>query len=113
VIRRAAEITAEEDGDLVVVHVNVVDGRRQRPAASLDRDKASTEASGGAYTEISSPDVVEALAEAARSMNASHVVVARHRSRVGELIRGSVASRLRRLLPGVVVDEVRPVKLRE
>jgi hypothetical protein len=35
------------------------------------------------------------------------VVVARHRSRFSELVRGSVAAQLRRLLPGTPVEEVR------
>jgi hypothetical protein len=33
-------------------------------------------------------------------------VVARHRSRLSELTRGSVASQLRRLLPGTRLEEV-------
>ena len=46
-------------------------------------------------------------AEAARAQGAATVVVGRRRSRLAELARGSVASRLHRLLPAAAVDEVR------
>ncbi len=106
VIRRAAELAAEEDADLVVVHVNIADGRLYRDSGHLDRYRAMTAEAGGTYTEVSAPDAVEALVRSANALNATHVVVARHRSRLGELVRGSVASRAQRLLPNVEVDVV-------
>ena len=44
----------------------------------------------------------------ARARGAHRVVVARHRTRLGELVRGSVALRLGRLLPDMTIDVVRP-----
>jgi nucleotide-binding universal stress UspA family protein len=63
---------------------------------------------GGRYTELEGGSAADTLATAARQEHATRIVVARHRSRLGELVRGSVASRIRRLSPGITVDEVRP-----
>ena len=52
--------------------------------------------------------VPEGLARAARDHGASRLVVGRHRSRLGEIMHGSVVSRLQRLLP-----EVRDRRIRE
>jgi two-component system sensor histidine kinase KdpD len=106
VIRRAAELAAEDDADLLVVHVNVADGFAHRPGPVLDRYRAETAELGGTYTEIDGAAAADGLAASARANGARRVVVARHRSRVGELARGSVASRLRRLLPDTTVDVV-------
>ncbi len=108
VIRRAALLAAEDDADLLVVHVNVTDGLGRRRADTLERYRDMTVAAGGRYAEMDGTSAVDTLAEAARDRHASRVVVARHRSRLGELVRGSVASRLRRRVPGIEVDEVRP-----
>jgi K+-sensing histidine kinase KdpD len=51
-------------------------------------------------------DVVDGLAIAVTEQGASAVIVGRHRSRWVELVRGSVARRLRRRLPDVVVETV-------
>ena len=107
VIRRAAELAAEDDADLLVVHVNVADGFTPRPGARLERYRHETVELGGTYTEIEGDRPADALADAVRSRGAHRVVVARHRSRLGELARGSVVSRLRRLLPDTMVDVVR------
>ena len=107
VIRRAALIAAEDDADLLVVHVNVADGLARRRADTLDRYRAITAEAGGRYTELDGANAADTLAKAARREHATRVVVARHRSRLGELVRGSVASRIRRLAPGISVDEVR------
>lgn len=106
VIRRAAEMAAEEDADLLVVHVNVTDGFAHRPGPLLDRYRDQAAELGGTYAEIDGAAPADALAETARARGAHRVVVARHRSRLGELTRGSVAFRLRRLLPDTAVDLV-------
>ena len=108
VIRRAARRAAEDDADLLVVHVNVDDGIGRRRADALRRYRDRTVEAGGRYEELDGTNVADTLADAARDQHARRVVVARHRSRLGELARGSVASRIRRRLPGIDVVEVRP-----
>ena len=51
--------------------------------------------------------VPEGLARAVRDHGASRLVVGRHRSRLGEIVHGSVVSRLQRLLPEVRIEAVR------
>ncbi|HSS11860.1 MAG TPA: universal stress protein [Acidimicrobiales bacterium] len=106
VIRRAAELAITDDADLLVAHVNLADGLGRRRNGVLDRYRALTTELGGTYTEVNGSTPAEALADTARARRARRVVVARHRSRLGEMVRGSVAARLRRLLPEVTVDEV-------
>jgi len=109
VIRRATAVARERDADLHVVHVQVSDGLRPRRRDALERYRHLAEELGAvSFAEVSAPDPTEGLVRAVRSADASFVVVARHRSRVHHLIRGSIASRLGRLLPDVAVIEVDP-----
>ena len=110
IIRKAARLAAEDEADLLVVHVNVVDGLggRGRRTDMLDRLRDLTIEAGGSYAELDGASVAEVLAGAARDQQATRVVVARHRSRLAEILRGSVAHRIRRLVPDVSVHEVRP-----
>jgi two-component system sensor histidine kinase KdpD len=107
VIRRAAQVARAEDAQLLVVHVQISDGLAHPPAGDLDRHRELTADLGGTYTQIQGHALAEALAAAARAQGAATVVVGRPRSRLAELAHGSVASRLRRLLPGTAVEEVR------
>jgi two-component system sensor histidine kinase KdpD len=99
VIRRAAELAMEDDADLLVVHVNLADGFAHRRGPLLDRYRDETSELGGTYTEIDGDAPANALADTVRARGAHRVVVARHRTRLGELARGSVASRLRPSFP--------------
>ena len=107
VIRRATKIAEGCDGDLLVVHVNVDDGFAHRDRAALERYRAMANEVGGSFLEVEATGPADGLAEVARARGAARVVVARHRSRLGELARGSVATRLRHLLPDIGVSEVR------
>jgi two-component system, OmpR family, sensor histidine kinase KdpD len=107
VIRRAADLARAEDAQLLVVHVQVSDGLAHPPAGDLDRHRKLTADLGGTYTQIQGHAPAEELAGAARAQGADTVVVGRRRSRLAELARGSVSSRLRRLLPAAAVEEVR------
>ena len=107
VIRRATRIAEGCDGDLLVVHVNVADGFAHKDRGPLDRYRRAAAELGAAYVEVAAESPADGLAQVARARGADRVVVARHRSRLGELARGSVASRLRRLLPDVRISEVR------
>jgi K+-sensing histidine kinase KdpD len=73
----------------------------------LDQYREETARLGGTYIEVDGRDPAHGLAATAEARGASRVVVARHRSRLGELARGSVALRLHRLLPDTRIDIVR------
>jgi two-component system, OmpR family, sensor histidine kinase KdpD len=107
VIHRAAELARAADAQLLVVHVQIADGLA-RPAPDLPRHETLTADLGGTYTTMRGDAVAQTLADAARTQGAATVIVGRHRSRLAELAYGSVSSRLRRLLPAVDVEEVRP-----
>jgi two-component system sensor histidine kinase KdpD len=107
VIRQAVQLAAEDDADLVVVHVDVRDGFVHTGSGMLDHYRDETRAAGGTFTVVQGPRPADGIADLARGLGATKVVVARHRSRLGELARGSVPSRLRRLLPGTTVVDVR------
>ena len=107
VIRRAVARAAEQDAELIVAHVSLADGLSRVRAGDLDRYRDMTVAAGGSFVELQGESPAD-LANAARDHNAVRVVVARHRSRLGELLGGSVALRLRRRLPDLEVEEVRP-----
>jgi two-component system, OmpR family, sensor histidine kinase KdpD len=105
VVRRAVEVAGLDEADLLVTHANLTDGTARRDAV-LDRYRRMTEDAGGTYVEIDGDSAGAAIADLARSRGASKVVVGRHRSRLSEWLRGSVARQLRRLLPGTLVVEV-------
>jgi two-component system, OmpR family, sensor histidine kinase KdpD len=107
VIRRGVQLACDADADLLVVHANIADGTARTRRSPLGRYQDLTAKMGGTYTEVTGESVGHALAEVARSSGAASVVVANHRSRLGGLLRVSVAGQLRRLLPGVRVEEVR------
>ncbi len=107
VIRRASERAIEDDADLLVVHVSLADGMTHRRSQAHAQHRDSATAVGGFYVEMTAASVPEGLARAVRDHGASRLVVGRHRSRLGEIVHGSVVSRLRRLLPEVRIEMVR------
>jgi two-component system sensor histidine kinase KdpD len=107
VIRRGAQLARAGDAQLLVVHVQITDGLTHPEDQNLHRHRELTTEFGGIYAEITASSPAQALADAARARGAATVVVGHHRSRLGELAHGSVASRLRRLLPETAIEEVR------
>ena len=90
-IRRAARMAARAKGDLIGVHVQAEDGLRAPPTDRLSAHRELLEEFGGTYHEIRSSDVAGALVGLARTENATQLVLgATMRSRVSELLRGSV-----------------------
>jgi two-component system, OmpR family, sensor histidine kinase KdpD len=90
-IRRAARMAARAKADLVGVHVHTEDGLRAPPTDLLARHRELLEEFGGTYHEIRSSDVAGALVGLARTENATQLVLgATMRSRLSELVRGSV-----------------------
>ena len=107
VIRRASERALEDDADLLVVHVSLDDGMTDRRSESHAEHRDLVAEVGGTYVEMTAASVPEGLARAVRDHGASRLVVGRHRSRLGEIVHGSVVSRLQRLLPEVRIEAVR------
>ena len=107
VIRHATQLARAGDADLLVVHVQITDGLPHPEDQNLHRHRELTAELGGSYTEITGSSPVQALADIARAQGAATIVVGHHRSRLGELAHGSVAARLRRLLPETAIEEVR------
>jgi two-component system sensor histidine kinase KdpD len=94
-VRRAARVAARSKGDLFAVHVRPQDGLAGGAAEMLDRQRELVEELGGTYREVVGPDIGEALVSAARTLNATQVVLgASRRSRFAELTRGSVINRV-------------------
>ncbi len=104
IIRRAAELAASSDSDLVVVHL--VDDRSERRPSGPAEYRQLAASLGATYREALSEDPMDGLATVAAEHDASVVVVGQHRSRWVELLRGSVARRLRRRLPEVTIVTV-------
>ncbi|HZP28870.1 MAG TPA: DUF4118 domain-containing protein [Acidimicrobiia bacterium] len=92
VVRRAARMAARTKGELVGVHVRAGDGLAETGSASgLAEQRALLGELGGRYHELASGDVAGALVRFARAENATQIVLgATHRSRLSELLRGSV-----------------------
>jgi two-component system sensor histidine kinase KdpD len=105
VIERAAVLAGEDDAELEVVHVDLEDGLGH-PQERLDRYREMAENVGARYREVRGTNAADALSEIARRERAGRVVVGTRRSRLGNLVRGSVASRIRRRAPALQVDEV-------
>jgi two-component system sensor histidine kinase KdpD len=107
VIRRASEQALEDDADLLVVHVSLDDGMTHRRSQAHAEHRDLVAEVGGSYVEIIAGSVPEGLARAVQDHGASRLVVGRHRSWLGEIMHGSVVSRLQRLLPEVRIEAVR------
>jgi two-component system sensor histidine kinase KdpD len=107
VILRAGERALEDDADLLVVHVSLDDAKTDRRSHAQTEYADLVAEIGGVYVELTAGSVPEGLARAVRERGASRLVVGRHRSRLGELVHGSIVSRLQRLLPEVRIETVR------
>jgi two-component system sensor histidine kinase KdpD len=105
VINRAATVARQDDADLLVVHVDVADSSTAR-SRELERNRALTDELGGHFTAVEGLAPVRVLADVARSRGASAVFVARGRSWLKMPARFALASRLRRLIPDTMVEEV-------
>ena len=92
-IRRASRMATRRGGDLVAVHVVPEDGVAD--AAALEETRTLVRALGGTFHEVVGASVPDALLDVARAENVTQVVLGESdRSRVAELIRGSVINRV-------------------
>ena len=105
VIERAAVLAGEDDAELDVVHVDLQDGLGH-PKERLDGYREMAENVGARYREVHGTNPADTLGDIALRESANRVVVGTRRSRFGNLVRGSVASRIRRRVPDLQVDEV-------
>jgi two-component system, OmpR family, sensor histidine kinase KdpD len=105
VIKTAATIARQNDADLLVIHVDATDSSTSH-SRELERNRALTDELGGQFTAVEGMTPARVLADVARSRSASTVVVARGRARRRKPARFALASRLRRLLPELTVEEV-------
>ena len=94
-VRRAARIAQRTKGELIAVHVVPQDGLAAPSAALLAEQRELVGELGGSYHEVVGADIGEALLDAARSLNATQIVMgATRRSRWKRLTRGSVIGRV-------------------
>jgi two-component system sensor histidine kinase KdpD len=97
-IRRAARIAQRAHGELLGVHVTAEEGLAGPPAGQLEAHRQLLVEMGGTYHEVAGADTASALADFARAENATQLVMgATGRSRLQELLRGSVINRVMRL----------------
>ncbi len=97
-IRRAARIASRARGELLGVHVRSDDGLVGDDEGHIGEQRRLLEEMGGTYHETAGSDVAAALVDFARAENATQLVLgASQRSRVTELVRGSVINRVVRL----------------
>ena len=106
VIERVAVLVGEDDAELDVVHVDLQDGLGHSPER-LDQYREMAETVGARFREVRGVDAAATLGDVALREGASRLVVGTRRSRLGNLVRGSIASRIRRRAPDLQVDEVR------
>jgi two-component system, OmpR family, sensor histidine kinase KdpD len=96
-IRRAARIANRAHGELLGVHVRSDEGLVVDDG-HVGEQRRLLEEMGGTYHEVAGSDIGAALVDFARAENATQLVLgASQRSRLTELVRGSVINRVVRL----------------
>ncbi|HUY30924.1 MAG TPA: universal stress protein [Acidimicrobiales bacterium] len=102
VVRRAARLAGRVKGDLHVVHVQ---SDAAAPGASLAEVRRLAEDVGGAWHEIVGDEPARTLVSFAREEQVTQIVLgSSRRSRVEELTRGSVVSRVLRFAAEAGID---------
>jgi two-component system sensor histidine kinase KdpD len=103
-VRRAARMSQRSKGQLIAVHVVPQDGLASSSARLLAEQRELVDELGGSYHEVAGADVGEALLDAARSLNATQIVMgATRRTTWQRLMRGSVIGKVIRE-SGVGID---------
>jgi two-component system sensor histidine kinase KdpD len=94
-IRRAARMAARARAELVGVHVHSSDGLSRPSGTLLEKHRTLLTELGGRYEETTGNDVPQALVDFARAENATQLVMgATRRSRLAELLHGSVINQV-------------------
>jgi two-component system sensor histidine kinase KdpD len=106
-IRRAARIAQRQHGELLGVHVVLSEGLAEREGGLVLEHRKLLEELGGEYHEVAGADVANALVDFARAENATQLVVgASQRSRLTEIVRGSVINRVVRMSGSIDVHVI-------
>ena len=101
-LRRGARMAARAHGELIGVHVRTATGLTGDTHAGLEVQRELLAALGGRYAEVSAADIAEGLVEAARSENATQLLLgSTGRSRWAELTGGSIINRVIRRSDGI------------
>ncbi|WP_220140206.1 ATP-binding protein [Kitasatospora acidiphila] len=109
-IRRGARTATRVHGDLIGVHVRPDDGTLQSEPPGLEVQRRLLRELHGAYVEISGSDVAQALVDFARTESATQILLGpTSRSRLRELVSGSVINRVIRIAGPIDVRVLPPL----
>ncbi|MEU9047679.1 MULTISPECIES: DUF4118 domain-containing protein [unclassified Kitasatospora] len=108
-IRRGARTATRVHGDLIGVHVRLDDGTAEREPPGLAAQRALLRELHAGYVEVSGSDVARALVDFARTESATQILLGpSSRSRLRELVSGSVINRVIRLAGPIDVRVLPP-----
>jgi two-component system sensor histidine kinase KdpD len=108
-IRRGARTAARVHGELIGVHVRDDDGTLQPEQPALARERQLLHELHGSYVELSGTDVARSLVDFAHTESATQVLLGpTGRSRLRELVSGSVINRVIRLAGPIDVRVLPP-----
>ncbi|MET8703534.1 ATP-binding protein [Kitasatospora sp. NPDC058032] len=108
-IRRGARTAARVHGDLIGVHVRSDGGTVRHEPPALAGQRELLRELHGAYAEITGEDVAQALVDFARAESATQILLGpTGRSRLRELVSGSVINRVIRLAGPIDVRVLPP-----
>jgi two-component system sensor histidine kinase KdpD len=94
VLRRAAQIATATRAELIGVHATIPSGSAEREPVWLENQRRLLAELGGRYAEIAANDIATAVLDFAAAEHASQLVLgATRRSRLQELLHGSVINR--------------------
>ncbi|WP_380282195.1 DUF4118 domain-containing protein [Kitasatospora purpeofusca] len=108
-IRRGARIATRVHGDLIGVHVRPDDGTARAAPPGLAAQRELLRELRGTYVEVGGADVARALVDFARTESATQLLLGpTSRSRLRELVSGSVINRVIRLAGPIDVHVLPP-----
>ncbi|HMK64030.1 MAG TPA: ATP-binding protein [Acidimicrobiales bacterium] len=94
-LRRAARMAARSNGEVIGVHVRASDGLLRPEPVGLEGQRRLLGELDGRYAEVSGVDEAQTLVAFARAENATQLIMgASSRSRLNELLHGSVINRV-------------------
>jgi two-component system sensor histidine kinase KdpD len=113
-LRRASRMAARSNGEVIGVHVRANDGLVRPEPVGLEDQRRLLSELNGRYAEVGGVDEAHALVEFARAENATQLIMgASGRSRLNELLRGSVINRVVRDAAPIDVHVISPPARKE
>jgi two-component system sensor histidine kinase KdpD len=108
-LRRASRMAARSNGEVIAVHVRAGDGLVRPEPTGLEAQRRLLGELNGRYAEVTGADEGQALVEFARAENATQLIMGSSgRSRLNELLRGSVINRVIRDVAPIDVHVISP-----